>query len=1148
MSIVGRDAELRRLNKYYDDAQSGKGRVVFLEGPAGIGKTALLNEFLKGVDNAEILISKGTPTNKYIPYSAISQAMSDYGGFMEARKRELENRIREFANRIKVHKGMVFVDEIGNGGAFRIYKALKGRNGGMYLSPRIPEGSDGYWLTTINTEINRVDPRNPDFEIYPLIHKFLNEDGKKVLFIENINYLVYIHGIDVIINLLSNIRRTMGDSIVLVSGRTEYLSEEELKSLYSLFDERYLIEYEEEVKNPTVILQNDVPRGKVLAISTDEVKGARRTVIVGPRGMDPARLEFEIFDSVCKALNDGMDIYTKAFREFVIANGRRKMYEWFKSMKDCAILRGRRIYISDMDPVDALFFYDLIDDGKFGVINREEGIRTRTYKFYEQVYNFLRYKSAVRPLIIIFENLQWMDLKSLEVIHFLSKSIRHNRILILLTYRSEELMEDRDYLELISEIQREETARIMRLKPLSKEDVGKLIKSAGLEADLEEVYEASGGNPLLALNIAKLGPQYGEYPETIRESIEAQLGTLDDYKLTFLRYLSAVGDEIPMELATHFFRDAEDLVKDLNSFLQMDGGWIKFRYPVAREAVYSTMSREARMKIHTHLGEWFQSKNDIFRAAYHFFEARDERALNLLRKSAEESLKVLAYRSAIEYLSKAIIIAKRYKRTDVMWELYKHMGEWYMILGEYRKAIEMFEEALKYLPEDSMEIRIKIASAYRQAGLLDDAFSLLQDLLKRAKGIYRARILGEIGIIHWERGDLDAAQKYIEEYKEEAEKHGSKVDIVRSNKGLSFIYFIKDMYEEAFKYGSKALALAEEIEDALEIQSMNNLLGILLIRMGNPEKSLEFLHKALEISEKIGNFERMCSTLNNIGITYERMGDMVKAEEYYLRAVEIAEKINDIRLLETFYLNMGITYSKHGKYQLAFEYMDKSLEISKRLKDKISICDNLIYKCFMGMDSGDYEESIGWCEEGLKIAEEHGYTPQKVQAYVYLAKIYNFRGDFERAKEYLEKASRYIDELDNKYIITDYYTIWGEHYILLGEYEKAREELLKAIGVVNEVKDADMESHLTMLMAYVECMLGRYEEAQEKFEKVRKLYSEWNYVKDTAELLKYYGKCLARIDKEKAREILEESRKIYLKMEMPKKVKEIEDFIREQLS
>jgi ATP/maltotriose-dependent transcriptional regulator MalT len=72
-TFVGRQDELALLGAKLDEVRAGEPRVVLVEGPAGIGKTALLQRFMAGTENARLLRAGGVEEERFLPYGVAEQ-------------------------------------------------------------------------------------------------------------------------------------------------------------------------------------------------------------------------------------------------------------------------------------------------------------------------------------------------------------------------------------------------------------------------------------------------------------------------------------------------------------------------------------------------------------------------------------------------------------------------------------------------------------------------------------------------------------------------------------------------------------------------------------------------------------------------------------------------------------------------------------------------------------------------------------------------------------------------------------------------------------------------------------------------------------------------------------------------------------------
>ena len=276
------------------------------------------------------------------------------------------------------------------------------------------------------------------------------------------------------------------------------------------------------------------------------------------------------------------------------------------------------------------------------------------------------------PALLAFEDIQWADELSLEVIGDLARLIRDRPILLVAAYRIDELP--------IGSIHREWRARLLgqrfaeeaRLEPLTYEQtalVTTLILDTGLPAPrdvVDAVYQRTDGIPL---HIEELLGALGEdarsddrairnakVPETIEDAILARVAHLSPEARAVASAGAVIGRcFVPEVLAGVMDRPVADLDGPLdelvaNSFLfsfgSVDAGYFDFRHQLLRDALYRTVPSSDLRRLHARAGEFGAALigASAIHASVHF-----ERA----------GLRAEAYRTALESARAASAVSSR---------------------------------------------------------------------------------------------------------------------------------------------------------------------------------------------------------------------------------------------------------------------------------------------------------------------------------------------------------------------------------------------------------------------------------------------------------------------------------------------------------
>ncbi len=1145
--FVDRERELNRIRTDFERVKRGEGTVVMIEGPAGIGKTELVKEFIKTLSDVEILQSRASVATKYSPYHIFHEALRDYGDLQTIKNEQERRRVRELAQDLIVRPRMVFIDEIENGGGYALYSEITKEVKGLCMSVRMP--NNGVWLTGIQNEKEFANPSNIEFEVLPRILDFLKEGGRRVVFIDNINFLIYLNGIERVVEFLHTLYGALGgEHSVIVSGWSEHLTEEEKSKLFSCFEDIISLE----------IMRRRDREVSVMINSVEEVDSENYVVISSKRGggkyvvgqgiLDPNRIDFEIFEVLSREMENGKDVVVDCVAYLIHYNGVRKVYTWLKSLVDFAEMHSRKVYFV-AGPLNDAYQDMLMSIADRSVTRRRVFYDTLTeanaIKFYDTIFGFLDYNSKKRIILMLFEDIQWADKSSLELLRYLARNITHSRIMIIVTYRAEDIVYDEELADIIEDMQGFENVDMMRIRGLSMEGIGELLKvrePAINNEQIKAIYEKSEGNPLLALSLLDyFKGGVSRIPDTIRESVELQLESLDDRTLNFLWLLSAIGERADYEILDMVYPEwKRRLSKIEGRFLKRDDGGLKFKYSIYREIIYENASRDVRFSIHKKLGEIYRKRGDVVEAAKHYYFAKDLKALNLLKKAAEKSVKDIAIKDALDYYKMALEIAIKFNLKDEIIKIYEKVGDYHRIMGEYRKAIHNYEKAIEMGASSEVEIGTKIGECYERLGEYDKAlltFSKYRDL---ASGLQKGRIAGKIGIVKWHLGDFEEAEMYLDEYLKYAKKYRSAEDEAEAYRNIAIVYYYYSKYDIAIEKAKKALDKAIESGKYDLIANSYNVIGVIYNRQNMPDNALEYFKKYLEIAEKLGNYDYMSKAYNNLALIYDLKGDYEKAKNYYLLSLEMNYKIGNKRDLAISYNNLAVIEGDSGDMMQAIEYMKKSYKYAEEVGDTFNMCGTYLNLGSFYKYVRYYEEARRCFNNALNIAKSESYINEIISAYLYLGDLKLEVGNIEAAEKYIELAERYLRNTEDVNVKMMYNDLKMDYYIAINKINEAEDILEDAIKLAEEVGDEEELMYLARYRARIRCARADYNNAIIYFNKVIDYYKKRNKRKWVAQYYREFAECMEKHDKNAAMEYYREALAIYRSLNVSRWADEIE--------
>jgi DNA-binding CsgD family transcriptional regulator/tetratricopeptide (TPR) repeat protein len=299
------------------------------------------------------------------------------------------------------------------------------------------------------------------------------------------------------------------------------------------------------------------------------------------------------------------------------------------------------------------------------------------------VANFFRDLAAKRATVLTIEDLHWSDRSSLELLAYLAAHVEGTRLLIVATYRSEDVESREPLFDALSRLSREPTVERIAVEAFDASQTRELIERA-LDGhpeipDLarEDVVRRSEGNPFFAEELLKAASQARagqpvKLPISIRATIASRLEMLGPHERNVVAHAAVLGYYFEPELLALTMGCALDDVlpvlrrgRDLNIFAEEAGERVRFRFrhPLMREVSYEGMMVFDARRTHERILRVLESAPDANRhtdaLAFHAWSARDRaRSLRYNERAGEEALELRALPEARVFFERALEAAR----------------------------------------------------------------------------------------------------------------------------------------------------------------------------------------------------------------------------------------------------------------------------------------------------------------------------------------------------------------------------------------------------------------------------------------------------------------------------------------------------------
>ena len=277
---------------------------------------------------------------------------------------------------------------------------------------------------------------------------------------------------------------------------------------------------------------------------------------------------------------------------------------------------------------------------------------------FRAVFNAL----AARPgaTILVGEDAHWSDGASLDLIRFLARRVGDRRVLLIVTYRDDEVGPNHPLRLLLGDLATAPTVHRLKVAPLSADAVRAL--AAGSTLDVGVLHRLTGGNPFFVTEVLAAGG--AGVPATVGDAVLARAARLSPEARAVLDVAAVVGSSLTLDLLVAVAGPVFDATDECISrgLLRSADDALAFRHELAREAVHAAIAplrcRLLHARVLAVLREAPAATRDPARLAHHAEAAGDRAAvLEFATAAAEQAAALHAHREAAAQYARALRVA-----------------------------------------------------------------------------------------------------------------------------------------------------------------------------------------------------------------------------------------------------------------------------------------------------------------------------------------------------------------------------------------------------------------------------------------------------------------------------------------------------------
>ena len=630
----------------------------------------------------------------------------------------------------------------------------------------------------------------------------------------------------------------------------------------------------------------------------------------------------------------------------------------------------------------------------------------------------LRAAAKDEPLLIVIEDLHWIDALSHDLLEELARDLSDSRVCFVLAYRPPQLT-------------RLEAPRIETLPNFTKIELHELNRTeaeSAIRAKLAQLYPARGGalpiglvdklmaraqgNPFYLEELLNYVRDRGldpadlnkiELPDSLHTLILSRIDQLSEREKNTLRVASIVGRLFRAEWLTGYYPELGGINRvksDLEQLAEMDIMALDtpaqsplgeaelvylFKHIVTHEVTYESLPFATRTKLHEQLAKYLETIGATADTiAFHYGRSDNTaKKREYYQKAADAAQKNFANDAAVDYYGKLLLLLKEGKEKS---EIHLKRGQVLELMGKWNEteAESDYRAALDSAKDDT-SLKASAQLALGNLNRLRGDYAPALDWLAQAKAARNAlqdtaglaQVLIETGKVLDRTGDYVQASKILNEGLALAREAGDKLNIAEALNDLGHVVSNQGDDAAAWAFYESSLALAREIGDKASISDSLNVMGIVEIKRGDYAAARALYEESLALGREMGDQHSILVLLHNLGYVFYYQGDYHTARALFEEILSPTREIEDKTGVGYVLLGLGLVELAENNPK-AREHILHSLRLRQETSEQVQQTSSLIGAAGLALHKGNAlhtAQLLGAVESALKtlnaaVAEE----------------------------------------------------------------------------------------------------------------------------------------------------------------------------------
>jgi tetratricopeptide (TPR) repeat protein len=661
-------------------------------------------------------------------------------------------------------------------------------------------------------------------------------------------------------------------------------------------------------------------------------------------------------------------------------------------------------------------------------------------------------ESQEQPLLVVFEDLHWIDSETQALLNSLVESLPTAQLLLLVNYRPEYQhgWGSKTYYTQL------------RLDPLPLVSADELLHALlGEDASLTPVTQLlitrTEGNPFFleesVRTLVETGVLVGEsgayrlgqalptiqVPATVQAVLAARIDRLPPEEKRLLQTAAVIGHEVPLPLLQAIAEVPEDAVQRGLAHLQAAEFLYEMRlfpepeytfaHALTHEVAYGGLLQERRRVLHTRIVEALETLagdrvvEQVERLAQHALRGEVwDKAVTYCQQAGARAYDRAAFREAVAYYEQALQALvhlpedgdTRVLAIDLRLALDRPL----LALGEQRRRRALVDEAEALARALDDRVRLgrvlnTMTTVYRITGDLDGALAAGQRAVALAAALSDSTLQGQasyqLGMVYQAIGDFGRAAELLRRNVEAADQASGtpNTDVrIMSQAWLALPLGALGAFAEGRRHGEEALRLATLEGRGLLPTVAHARLGYLYLTQGDLEPAIRVLEQGLALCRASDNRGFLRVIAGDLGYAYALQGRLSEGRALLEEAISESIHTGAREGLAYRVAWLSEVYRLAGRYDEAWQHARQALDWARERKARgnEALVLHQLGVLHTHADPPDITQAAAHYHQALALAEELGMRPLQAHCHRGLGTLYTATGQQEQAHTALSTA------------------------------------------------------------------------------------------------------------------------------------------------